>query len=207
MSCSKNNENLFHRCVFCYEKTKAPSAACDKCRNLLRIVPHETILPNKCRCISAFRYEGEYKLSVLNYKSGGKYKKLADPYSLILSKTISGLYGDIKFDCYTGVPTLKNLFKFDQVRPLAEKTAARDNVEYKELLIQTKKKKAQRLLKESERENNVRNIFKCVNNEYIQGKTILLFDDVVTTGSTLTECSNALMRSGAEKVFCVTIDW
>ena len=55
-----------------------------------------------------------------------------------------------------------------------------------------------------ERHLNVRGVFnaeaKCVN-----GRVILLIDDVATTGSTLSSCAEALYASGARDVFGLTV--
>ncbi|OGY45004.1 MAG: hypothetical protein A3A24_03150 [Candidatus Buchananbacteria bacterium RIFCSPLOWO2_01_FULL_46_12] len=55
------------------------------------------------------------------------------------------------------------------------------------------------------RRQNVKGIFKTQNNYLIQGKTILLVDDVVTTGSTLSECAKVLKQAGAKFVFGLVV--
>lgn len=48
-----------------------------------------------------------------------------------------------------------------------------------------------------ERKENVKKAFKLVNGEKVRGKHILIIDDVVTTGSTITSCAEELMKAGA----------
>ncbi len=56
-----------------------------------------------------------------------------------------------------------------------------------------------------ERKENVTGAFTVQNNEVIKGKNIILVDDVYTTGSTVNECAKVLKKSGAGKVYVVTI--
>lgn len=51
-----------------------------------------------------------------------------------------------------------------------------------------------------ERWKNVENIFKITNPELLEGKHILLVDDVVTTGSTLEACANIILEIKNTKV-------
>ncbi len=58
-----------------------------------------------------------------------------------------------------------------------------------------------------ERLKNVKNAFR-VNPKYkdrIRGKTVILIDDVYTTGATVKECSRELLKSGAAKVHVLTL--
>lgn len=57
---------------------------------------------------------------------------------------------------------------------------------------------SQTTLSREERISNVFNAFKCVKN--LQGTKILLFDDIITTGSTLNECASVLKKSGVSQV-------
>ena len=60
-------------------------------------------------------------------------------------------------------------------------------------------------LAKKERQKNVRGAFQLKNREAIEGKTILLVDDVITTGNTLNECARILKKGGAGKVFGVSL--
>lgn len=57
----------------------------------------------------------------------------------------------------------------------------------------------------SGREQNVKNVYKIVNKEKIKGKTILLIDDIYTTGATLNECAKILKEGGARVIDVLTI--
>lgn len=60
-------------------------------------------------------------------------------------------------------------------------------------------------LKSEERQQNVKGAFAVKDDTLIQGKKVLLLDDVYTTGSTVRECSASLMLSGAKEVFVSTV--
>ena len=58
---------------------------------------------------------------------------------------------------------------------------------------------------EAARKANVSGAFAVLPGAEIAGKTVLLADDVVTTGATLAECSRILLTAGAEKVYGATL--
>jgi ComF family protein len=55
-----------------------------------------------------------------------------------------------------------------------------------------------------ERRMNVAGAFQAVP-EIVQGKNVLLVDDVTTTGSTINECAKALKSGGARAVYCLAL--
>ena len=52
---------------------------------------------------------------------------------------------------------------------------------------------------------NVSGAFRVTDPERVAGKRILLVDDVITTGATVTACTQALLAAGAESVFAVAL--
>lgn len=60
-------------------------------------------------------------------------------------------------------------------------------------------------LKGEERLINVKGAFALKNHKTIEGKSILLIDDVYTTGATVRECSKILKKAGVEKVYVLTL--
>jgi ComF family protein len=59
-------------------------------------------------------------------------------------------------------------------------------------------------LSAAQRKENVKDAF-VAEKSIVNGKTILLIDDVVTTGATIAACSEALLQAGATKVFCLSV--
>ena len=56
-----------------------------------------------------------------------------------------------------------------------------------------------------ERKTNIRDAYSPLHKEKIVGKTILLMDDIVTTGATLSECARVLRDAGAKQVKALTL--
>jgi predicted amidophosphoribosyltransferase len=57
----------------------------------------------------------------------------------------------------------------------------------------------------SARRENVRGVFQSARQELIRGRTVVLIDDVMTTGATLSACARALKRAGARHVVALTL--
>ncbi len=73
-------------------------------------------------------------------------------------------------------------------------------------IIQKKKKTLpQSQLKRDARLNNLKNAFLIKKKRAVQGKQILLVDDIFTTGSTINECAKILKENGAERVDFFTV--
>lgn len=72
-------------------------------------------------------------------------------------------------------------------------------------LIRRRDTASQTGLTRSQRQANVRGAFAVVHKEKIRGLSILIVDDVMTTGTTAAECARALLRAGAKEVFVATV--
>jgi len=60
-------------------------------------------------------------------------------------------------------------------------------------------------LKKDERRKNVRKAFGLMHPKVVKGRTVLLVDDVTTTGNTLNECARILHRAGAKDIYCAVL--
>lgn len=110
------------------------------------------------------------------------------------------------------IPIHKKRFKergFNQSRELAIQLAKLSKLEFVPLLKRDLYREKQALSKDkAERERKVRSVFslnKLTKNYPLPGKSILLIDDVVTTGATLNECARILRKAGATKIYALCL--
>ena len=135
--------------------------------------------------------------------------QLADNMAREMYSVIQKEYSDIEFDCITFVP-LRKLRQtkrgFNQSRLIAQSLAKLMNVDVIELLSKVRYTGVQHHKSAQERRADVFGSYDVVD-EYkykLDGKTILLIDDVKTTGSTLGECAKMLKIYGAKAVYAST---
>lgn len=72
-------------------------------------------------------------------------------------------------------------------------------------LIKEKNTPMQSSLGKNERIKNVQNVYKVLHPEKIKGKSVLILDDIYTTGATVNECKKMLQFTGARKVGIIII--
>lgn len=73
-----------------------------------------------------------------------------------------------------------------------------------ETLVRKRFTESQSGLRRWERKKNVTGAFQVTNCREVAGKSLLLVDDICTTGYTLSECARVLLLAGARRVECVT---
>jgi competence protein ComFC len=95
---------------------------------------------------------------------------------------------------------------FNQAKILALELSKLKNVPLMEKrLIKVRNTHAQTSLREIDRLGNLKGAFDVTHPEEIEGKVLLLVDDVFTTGATLQECTVALKKAGAQEIRALTL--
>lgn len=94
---------------------------------------------------------------------------------------------------------------YNQSSLIAESVSAICGRPVAALLAQVVETDDQTKLSAQEREMNVRNAFVVTDERLVEGKSILLVDDVLTTGATANECARTLKAAGADAVHAFTL--
>lgn len=94
---------------------------------------------------------------------------------------------------------------YDQAWRLASALSHRTGIPCGQVLRRKRKTRPQTSLTRAERRLNVRGAFEAPRPDRIRGKTVLLVDDVYTTGATLGECAKSLRAAGARRVIVLTV--
>ena len=155
---------------------------------------------------SYFHYEGDVRNALIRYKFGGLSKYAVD-FSVYLEECIRECL-DGEFDVISWVPLSKKRLKsrgYDQARLLAEEVASRLGGGAVRTLKKSRNTAPQSRQGDiSRRMANILGAYEMASFDPT-GKKILLIDDVLTTGSTVSECARILKTAGAEKVYIVTV--
>lgn len=95
---------------------------------------------------------------------------------------------------------------FNQALLLVRELSRRTGIPYRKSILQKKKSTIPQVnLSGAEREKELRGTFRVIGKEELSGLSVLLIDDVYTTGATVNECSKVLLRGGAKKVDVLTL--
>jgi competence protein ComFC len=106
------------------------------------------------------------------------------------------------------VPLGKNRLKergYNQVGLVARPLAYRLGLKYEpDALWKMRETRSQVGLTVSQRRENVHNAYRA-DPKIVNRKSILIMDDVATTGSTISACTEALLSAGAQEIYVLTI--
>lgn len=196
------------KCVFCEALLdKRQTDLCPNCRSNLPYVQRDIERGALFRrCVSVLYYEKEVRDSVLRFKFRGK-ESYAQAYGRLLAMRL--VQCEVEFDLISWVPVSAARLRkrgYDQSRLLAEATARELGMHCTRSLRKTRNNPAQSSRKsDAERAANVRNVYRPFEPVAFAGKKVLLIDDVITSGATLTEASRVLLTAGAARVECATL--
>ncbi|HZK39104.1 MAG TPA: ComF family protein [Clostridia bacterium] len=210
------------RCALCGKVIVPAAYMCKDCEETVpRVLPPVCILcgrgKDECLCknfrfyysglVAPFYYEGAVRRCIHQFKFYGKTQH-ARMLGKAMADTVIREFAGKEFDFITGVPLTKKSLKsrgFNQSDLLANEVGKALEIKpVHNLLAKIYDTPAQHTMNSSMRRGNLAGVFDVVNPSLIKNKTILICDDVATTGSTINECSKMLLLSGAAEVYCVT---
>jgi ComF family protein len=172
------------------------------CEDCLRKRPHYDLAR------APYLYDGALMTAIHQLKYAQR-SHLADSLGSLLASFAQNWIGELEGYVIMPVPLHPRRLRsrgFNQSLLLARCVALKTGAELDFLsLRRTKFTKPQTELSSEERKKNVRKAFEVLKPGLVKKRTILLVDDVATTGSTLNECAKALKRAGADSVLCLVL--
>lgn len=182
-------------CRICFLPADSEDNLCSLCRSKRRYFSLNT---------ACFYYEGMVRDCVLKIKAGGR-RELVYTAAKLMAARILSFYEDVHFDLIVSAPSTVGSVKsrgFDFSADLASIISRQIGVRYRrDVLFKDKSSGKQSFINTMKgREANVNGKFYFNGKESVFGKSILLIDDIFTTGSTVNECSRVLCEEGAASV-------
>ncbi|MBQ7917515.1 MAG: ComF family protein [Clostridia bacterium] len=178
-------------CKFCGEKIEGNVLVCDRCKTAKYNFEKNT----------SFAYYDEVAGRIVKRFKYSSKKYYAEYIARLMASKKEVFDG---VDYLTFVPVgvkRKRERGFNQAEELAKEISKIVNIEVVELLEKVGSEKHQAGLSQKERMENLKGTF-CLKEENVKllkNKTILIIDDVFTTGSTLSECAKVLLSKRGAK--------
>jgi len=160
------------------------------------------------RARSAAIYAGSLQPAITHFKFGRK-TGLAKPLGKLMAESLIGEFEPGEIDCIIPVPLHRKRLRwrgFNQALLLAREISAATGLWVDPLTLKRiRETRPQTRLPFKERGENVRGAFAVVRETFVRDRSILLVDDVFTTGSTIIECSRMLKKAGAARIQALTV--
>ncbi len=216
------------KCIFCDEELdeRAKFDTCYKCAGNLPYITRPCLRCGKqinegndlvcydCKKVnysfisahSVFEYKDEIISAVHKFKYSSQ-KFLYEPFAEYMCEKFATL--NLSPDIITAVPLHINRERergYNQAKLLATFISKKFNMKYLDLCEKIKDNTSQTELDYKMRQENVKDVYKLLKNErkFIKGKSILLIDDIFTTGATTNEISKLLKSAGAKEINILT---
>lgn len=159
------------------------------------------------RGLSLFVYNDAMKKSIYRFKYGNR-REYKDFYGREICRCLGNEIKSLKADALIPIPLHKSkLHKrgFNQAELLARSVGDELGIPVvPNLVSRVKKTRPQKELNHAERENNLKRAFKIVPDD-VKLSTVILFDDIYTTGSTMNAVSSILREKGVSRIYFVTL--
>jgi ComF family protein len=217
-------------CTICGANIRAGEHLCDQCEaKAVRIVapfcqkctePFEGAIIGAFTCANCAHRTIHFDTAVAAYRGCGIVREVIHNFKYrrqiylrhLVARWLRAALDDERlrgrrFDVIVPVPlhlTRQRERGFNQASLLAELLSAEISVPPKPLLERIRYTTTQTALDRAERMENLHNAFRLRKSANVRDFSVLLVDDVLTTGSTLSECARVLKRAGAISVHAAT---
>ncbi len=183
-------------CSHCGRQTGLATEYCTTCKEVMLSID---------RARSLFVYDGEIPRLIMGLKYSNK-RFLVDYFA----KKLSFLYFQNYFnaDYITFIPMTKKAEAkrgYNQSKLLAKAVCVTTNLTLLECVEKVRETKRQAKLGRKDRLKNLEKAFRCANKKLVKDKTIVIIDDVLTTGATTETVARLLKECGASKIFVLTL--
>lgn len=210
------------RCCLCGKPVLYSSEVCRECRKSAEVIRYPKCKScgkskNDCQCkgranfytavTAPFAYKGLVREGIKRWKYGGASRS-TDFFAKTVAAAVKKDFISDKgaaFDFITFVPQTENEEKqrgYNQSEKLAESIGKYLKLPVFGAMRKITETKRQHDLPRHLKSGNVFGVFDCRRNINLDGKVILLIDDIKTSGSTLNECAKMLLLGGAAEVYC-----
>ena len=184
------------RCPVCRGAGSGPQGLCGRCREGL-LEPLTSSFE-----LSLGVYDGALERAVRAYKFGN-VRRLGGFFGAALADALTASGWEADLLCAVPLHPVRFMQRgYNQSALLAQAAAKQSSLPYRAVLKRVRSTRQQARLGGGDRQGNVAGAFVA---SALQGERVVLFDDVLTSGATATECALTLLGAGASRVYVATI--
>ncbi len=210
------------RCAYCGKPVSSDRPSCKTCEARLPRIEGKVCRrcgreEKYCSCHGATYYNGlaapfYFEGCVRNGIHIFKFRrnpKSASAFGEEAARTVKERFSGKKFDLLISVPLTEKRLRergYDQCALVAKEISDRTGIPFvPEVLKKIYDTDKQHGLSYYLRKGNLTGAFDIENRKLVENKTVLLCDDISTSGETLDECAKMLWLCGAKEVYCIAI--
>jgi ComF family protein len=184
-------------CLQCGKKLESSKEYCEDCKRK----KHKYI-----RGRALYEYASA-KMPIYRFKYGGR-AEYADYFGREMSRYLCDFIREVNPDALVPIPLHKMRLRkrgYNQAQLLARAVSGYTGIPVNDkLLVRVKNTRPLKMLNPSERQNNLKKAFNISKND-VKLNTIIIVDDIYTTGSTIDEAASVLMDAGIRNIYFITL--
>jgi len=208
-------------CPSCKQKlNSSEQIICDKCFDKLKLTPESLIEEEYHKKFALKKYIKEFHpififekdkeiQHIIHSLKYNRHFRVGVYFGKITGNQIKDKIFKWQVDLIIPVPlhSVKKAERgYNQSEFIAKGISLETGIDWNKKIIKRKKyTETQTHLSAEERQSNVKDAFIVKDKKSVNGKNLLLVDDVITTGSTISECAHQLLLAGAKNIYATSI--